>query len=493
MDKTSDKSEPICSARGEKKGGFASDVLKLVSGTAVAQILTVASAPLITRLYGPEAFGLLALFVSIVNILLVISCLRYELAIMLPKEDKEAVNVLGVSLGFVAITSGLLIPLVGWFGRSFSRWLKSPELGDYLYLVPFAIFIGGTFLALNYWNSRTRQFGRLSVARVTGASTTTSIQLGAGFSGVISGGGLIVAFVAGSFVSTLLLGGQIWRQDRALIQRNLKFTKMVATLKRYHKFPLYDAWAGLLNAISWQLPTFLLSTFFSSAVVGYYALGNQLLRLPMSLIGNSIAQAFFPRAAEANIDGTLAIVVEDTFRYLVMLGMFPMFLLAIVGRDLFVSIFGSNWAEAGVYTQILSIWMFFWFISSPLSTLFRVLEKQEFSLGLNIVIFISRFVSIAIGGWLNNARLALLLFAISGFILYGYLGLSIVLSSGVPWRNAGSILINNFVRLVPAALILFVLKIMQASSWIVVGTTIFLLCIHFGYSGYTVLNQLKRL
>ena len=492
MDKTSIKPEPICSAKGEKKRGFASDVLKLVSGTAVAQILTVATAPLITRLYGPEAFGLFALFISVVNILLVISCLRYELAIMLPKEDKEAVNVLGVSLVFVVVTSGLLIPLVGWFGRSFARWLKSPELGEYLYLVPLAIFFGGTFLALNYWNSRKRQFGRLSVARVTGASTTTSIQLGAGFSGIVSGGGLIAAFVAGSFASTLLLGGQIWRQDRTLIQQNLKLTRMIAVLKRYRKFPLYDAWAGLLNAISWQLPVFLLSTFFSSAVVGYYALGNQLLRLPMSLIGNSIAQAFFPRAAEANIDGTLAIVVEDTFRYLVMLGMFPMFLLAIVGRDLFVSFFGSNWAEAGVYTQILSIWMFFWFISSPLSTLFRVLEKQEFSLGLNIIIFISRFVSIAIGGWLNNARLALLLFAISGLILYGYLGLSIVLSSGVPWRNALSIMINNFVRFVPAALILLVLKLMQSSSWIVMGITIVLLCIHFGYSGYTVLNQFKQ-
>ena len=477
----------------KRKGGFVADVLKLVSGTTFAQILTVATAPLLTRLYGPEAFGLFALFVSVVNVVGVIACLRYELAIMLPEEDEEAANVLGVSLGFAALVSGLLIPLVWLMGSSYAESLKSPELSKYLWLTPPVVFVGGIFLALNYWNSRTRHFGRLSLARVTSAATTTGIQLGAGYSGHTGGGGLITAYATGSTVATLILGGQIWRDDGALLRRSIKRTKLVAVMKRYRKFPLFDAWAGLLNAISWQLPAFLLSAFFSSTVVGYYALGNQLLRLPMSLIGNAIAQVFFPRAAEAKLDGTLAVVVESTFRYLVMLGMFPMFLLAIIGRDLFVIAFGESWAEAGVYTQILSIWMFFWFISSPLSTLFRVLEKQEFSLGLNIAIFVSRLVSLSIGGWLNNARLALVLFSVSGFLFYGYLGLSIVFASGVPWRNVWHILWVNFAEFIPAALILLVMKYLQLSSWVVVGTAVLMLCIHLGFSIYMIRRQLKFL
>ncbi|MBK6710112.1 MAG: oligosaccharide flippase family protein [Chloroflexi bacterium] len=468
-----------------------SDVLKLVSGTTLAQALTVASAPFLTRLYGPEAFGLLALFVSIVNVIGVIACLRYELAIMLPEKDEEAANVLGVSLLIATTISVFLIPLVWLMGRSVVGWLKAPELVNYLWFIPPVVFVGGIFLALNYWNSRTRQFGRLSLVRVTSTTTTTGIQFGAGLSGHTSGGGLIAAYMAGSTIATLILSGQLWRDDGPQLRQSVNWSTMTTVLKRYRKFPLYDAWAGLLNAISWQLPAFLLSVFFSSTVVGYYALGNQLLRLPMSLVGNSIAQAFFPRAAEAKLDGTLAVVVENTFRYLVMLGMFPMFMLAIIGQDLFVIAFGESWAEAGVYTQILSIWMFFWFISSPLSTLFRVLEKQEFSLGLNIAIFVSRLVSLGIGGWLNNARLSLLLFSISGFILYGYLGLSIVFASGVPWRNVLRILLVNFAGFIPAALILLLMEALQLSSWMIVGTAVILLSLHLGYSGYTIFHQIR--
>ncbi len=104
------------SSKSVKKTSFASDVLKLVSGTAFAQGLTICASPFLTRLYGPEAFGTLALFVSITSIIGAIACLRYELAIMLPESDEEAANLLGVSLCFVVLISILTVPMV-WLGR----------------------------------------------------------------------------------------------------------------------------------------------------------------------------------------------------------------------------------------------------------------------------------------------------------------------------------------------------------------------------------------
>ena len=61
-----------------RKASFAGDVLKLVSGTTFAQLLAILAAPVLTRLYAPDAFGILALFSSITGILGVIACLRYE-------------------------------------------------------------------------------------------------------------------------------------------------------------------------------------------------------------------------------------------------------------------------------------------------------------------------------------------------------------------------------------------------------------------------------
>ena len=256
---------------------------------------------------------------------------------------------------------------------------------------------------------------------------------------------------------------------------------MIAGFKRYRKFPLYGSWSALLYSISWQLPNFLLSVFFSSAVVGYYALGTRLLRMPMSLIGSAIAQVFFQRAAEAQAEGRLAIVVESAFRRLVTMGMFPLLLLTIIGTDVFVVVFGQTWAEAGAYAQILSVWTFFWFISSPLSTLYSVLEKQESGLVLNSIIFATRFLSLLIGGVLGNPRLALLLFSASGTLVYGYLSLAITSASGVPWSKSLGVLAFYFLLFVPAGAILIVMKAAGAGSLAVVLVSSVLLVLYGVY------------
>jgi len=156
---------------------FATDVLKLVTGTTFAQVITILASPLLTRLYGPEAFGFLALFTSITSIIGVVACMRYEMAIMLPKTDEEAANLLGLCLLCVAVVSGLTVPALYFGGDAILSMLRAPGLEPYLILVPVFVFISGVFLALNYWNSRTKHFGRLSVARVI---SSLAAALGAG-------------------------------------------------------------------------------------------------------------------------------------------------------------------------------------------------------------------------------------------------------------------------------------------------------------------------
>ncbi len=473
--------EPVTSTHSRRKASFAGDVLKLVGGTTFAQVLGILVAPLLTRLYAPEAFGLSALFASITSIISVIVCMRYEASIMLPESDEKAANLLSVSLGFVVLVSSLT-GLTVWLGRqSLVHWLSVPELGSYLWLVPLAVFVAGVFQALNYWNSRTGHFGRLSIARVTSSVTTSIVQLGAGYAGYVTGGSLISAGVIGSVASTLVLSGQIWRDDKSLFRHSISWRDMVLGLKQHRKFPLYSTWSALLNSISWHMPVFLLMAFFSSEVVGYYSLGTRLLRLPMSLIGSAIAQVFFQRAAEAKVDGTLSAVVESTFQRLVTLGLFPMLLLTFIGRDIFVVVLGDNWAEAGVYVQILSIWMFFWFISSPLFTLVSVLEKQEYGLIFNIFTFTMRLVSLWIGGLLGNVHVALILFAVSGFLTYGGLNLVLLAASGVPWSRSGGILLSTFILFIPVGVFLTIVKSLGVHSVILVGMACTILGIYSLY------------
>jgi lipopolysaccharide exporter len=450
--------------RGNRNTSFSGDVLKLVSGTTIAQLLSILTFPIITRLYAPESFGIWAIFGSITSILSVIACLRYELSIMLPESDEEAAILLGVSLLFTLLISLLTVPVIWWGQAPLLRWLNAPELRPYLWLIPIFVFVTGLFLALNYWNSRTKHFGRLSIARVSSAVAISSSQLGLGFAGFVSGGSLIGAMVGGKALATAVLGGQIWRDDRGLFLRAIYRSELIPLIKRYRKFPLYDTWSALLNSISWQLPTLMLSSYFSTAVVGYYALGYRILQLPMSFIGGAIGQVFFQRVSEAHLRGELNLAVEQTFRRLVMIGLFPMLTLAFIGRDLFILLFGTDWAEAGVYTQILSVWAFLWFISSPLSTVFSTLQKQEHMLRWNLVNFATRFGSLWVGGILQDARMAVFLFSSSGIFVYGYIVLSILVHAGVPLSTIMKIISAQLLLFLPVGCLLLYLLVVGSQA-----------------------------
>lgn len=392
---------------------FVFDVLKIASGTTFAQALTIIASPVLTRLYGPEAFGLSALFASLMGLIGVISCMRYERAIMLPKEDEDAANLLGLCMALDVLICTLTVPLIWLGGEHFLHLIGAPELGAYLWLIPPAAFLSGAYLALNYWNSRTKYFGRLSISRIISSVATTGTQLGAGFSGYTTGGSLIGASLTGSLVSTLVLGGQIWRDDRRLFSR-IGIEGLVRVMRRYSNFPRFSIWSSLINALSLQLPAFLLSTFFSPVAVGYYAISVRVLYMPSDLIGTAISHVFFQRASVAKFEGDLATVVESTFKRLVMIGLFPMFFLSFFGRDVFFTAFGARWAEAGIYAQILAIWIFFSFISNPISTSLNVLERQNIFLIFEIFLFSTRAGSLFFGGLTDNIYLALVLFSASG-------------------------------------------------------------------------------
>lgn len=448
---------------------FTGDALKLMTGTTFAQILGVLVAPLLTRLYAPEAFGIAALFGSITGILGVISCMRYELSIMLPNDDREAANLIGVCLAFVLLFSLLSIPTI-WFGKGpVLRWLKAPELAPYLWLIPPTVFISGIFLALNYWNSRTRHFGRLSIARVTTSVATTFMTLGVGYAGYATGGTLIGAGVAGQAIATTVLGGQIWRDDASLFRRSIRWRAMSEVMKHYRKFPLVDSLGSLLNVVSQQLPVLLLGVYFSQDTVGHYALASRLIFLPMTLIGGAIGQVFFQRAAAAHAkDEDLARLAEDVFRRLVTLSLLPSLMLMVIGKEVFVLIFGPNWAEAGEYVEILAPWMFFWFVASTLTALFAVMQKLESAFMVHVLLLATRVAPLILGGVYGNAYLSLTLYSLSGVVAYTIVGMWSMGLAGVAWRGPVITLRRIALRSAPAVALVLVLDVwLKATNWLV--------------------------
>lgn len=491
-----DESEnPIHEPTQKKNSIFGLNLLQLVTGSSIAAMIGILVTPILTRLYSPEAFGLVAIFISITAIFGTLACMRYEMSIVLPENDQEAANLLGVSLGFSFIVSLLTVPLVFLSKPLVVKWFKMPELSAYLWLLPVSILIHGVFTALIYWNTRTKNFLHLSIAKVTNQLTANSTSLGLGLSGQSSGGIMIIATIVGKVTATALLVWKIWRENGNLLLRSIHVPDMLSGVRRYKKFPLYGSWSILLGVGSWQLPALMMSSFFSPAIVGFYTLGFRILQLPMNLVGNAIGQVFFQSAAKSQAQGSLAHLVENLFHQIVKICLFPMLMLSIIGKEVYIVIFGSSWAEAGVYTQILSIWAFFWFLSGPFTTIFAVLEKQELQLKWNILNFVSRFISILVGGHFQSPRMAIWLLAISGIAIYGYkVFLTLHLAKASIW-NTMQVLMKYALIFAPAGACVLVLIFFDVNSlFVLLAAGIF--CIAYiyiiSYHNFTMLKTIFK-
>jgi O-antigen/teichoic acid export membrane protein len=457
-----------------QRSSFFSNVVKLVSGTTLAQAITILTAPIISRLFAPQSFGVLNVFTSLIGIVSIVICLRYEYAIMLPEDDTDAINIFALCLIIafgISATAGVILLIVG---HPLVNLLKSPDFYRFLWLIPIALLIQGFFSALNYWNSRTKHFGRLSIARVSASITTSALPIGSAFIGNASAAILVFSYMAGTLVFTSVLGAQVLKENGALFIRTIHGSRILANLKRYRKFPLVDSWSSFINNLSWQLPSLMLLYFFSETVVGYYSLSNRIILLPMTLLGSALAQVFYQRTAELRSNPEkLSKSVELVFRRLAAVGLFPAVVLGIAGPELFRIIFGANWLEAGRYAQILSPWMFILFISSPLSILFATLERQELALIVNSIILGSRIAALVIGGLTHNIFLALIIWSASGVLVYGGLALWLLKLTHVRWVTALRTVSQYVLYATIPAVLLGVIKKPLAPSpiWLLVLTT----------------------
>lgn len=399
-------------------GSFAHSVATLMTGTTFAQALLILVAPLLTRLYTPEDFGILALYTSGLSIIAVMACWSYDYAIVLPEKDDEAANLLVLCMIICLGMATLVAILVSLFRNPVAALLSAPQLAPWLWLMPISIIEAGFFKAFNYWSTRSSLFKLLSARQITQSSLTSLAQLSCGATLHLGSGGLIIGSVIGQVAATARLVWQIvnTRDKSFLTYASWKGLKNTAI--RYKRFPLYDSWSGMFNTASSMLPALLLGYFFSPAIVGYYALGNRVLATPMGVIGGAVGQVFYPQATRAKLNGDLDKLTFNMFNRLTNICFVPILLLVIVAPDLFSIIFGDQWRPAGQYLRWMSLWLFFQFISSPLSTIYYVLERQRDLLVFSICIFLSRLLVIILGGISGDVLLTIALFGITGALFY---------------------------------------------------------------------------
>ncbi|MEB3793035.1 lipopolysaccharide biosynthesis protein [Acinetobacter sp. IK40] len=374
------------------KSSFARNILILLTGSSIAQAIPIAITPVLTRLYTPNDFGVLAIFVALTTILGSIVSGRYELAIILPEDDSEALNIAAVGFLITTIISIISLFVVLIFNDQIVLLLGNVDIKYWLYLVPFSIFFIGCFNVLNYFNTRMKLYKNIAVANVNKSLVLSSIQVGVGF--LHKGAtGLIVGQFLSLVMSNYKLLRSILQKHNVVETINVNEMKKVAV--KYQDFPKYSTGAILANTLSYQLLGILISSFYSLATLGFYSLVQRVMGMPSSLIGTAVSQVYFNQAnTQKNELGHCNNIFKSVVKKLSLLSFLIFIPAYFFIKPVFIFIFGDKWGVAGEYAQILIPFFAVRFVVAVVTITNSIFEKQKISLIWQIFLLIISMLSI---------------------------------------------------------------------------------------------------
>ncbi len=395
----------------------------LVGGTAFAHAITAATLPIVTRLYTPADFSVLAVFASLLSIVSVAACLRFDVAIPIPEHDAEAVNLLALALGCTAIVALVLALALQVAPTGAIALFKQPGLARWLWLLPFGVVLTGGYSALQMWFVRKKEFGSIARSRVTQSAAASATQVGMGWLHWAPVG-LILGQMLNTGAGCVALGYRFVRRERDTL-RSVSATRMRSVFAAYDRFPKYSTFEALSNGASIQLPIILIAALAIGPEAGYLVLAMSAMQAPMGLIGTAVSQVYLSRAPEEHRAGRLDSFTADVFGALVKSGVGPLILAGFVAPDLFAFVFGAPWRRAGVLVAWMTPWFIMQFLSVPVSMALHVTGRQRAALALQLF-----GLALRVGAVLAASALAAGLiseaYALSGFVFY-FVYLAIVL------------------------------------------------------------------
>ncbi len=391
--------------------------LTLTTGTALAQLISLLCAPLLTRLYLPADMGVLATMNAVVAVLAVISTGQYEQALMLPADEREALGVARVARCMVVLSCVLLLLVVQVAGPPLAaRMGLAAEQQFWVYIVPFLVGWLGLERILVRLHTRSQRFRPLAWAQVIqqAGSSTGKIGLGLMGHGVA---GLLVGTAVGHLMrwTTLAL---TWRQEPRTAPKPLPVAALWALARRYRRFPLWASGAGVVQALAEHLPVLLFTALYKPAVVGQFALAYTILRLPATLVGMNVNHVFLERLVRTRNDQpTRARLAADVYVRMLGLGVLLLPVMTFYGDSLFPWVFGAAWDVAGQYARWLSVWLLFVFAAIPLRSVYLALEYQAEGLWWNVGLLLALAVAIIAGhGWGAEPLGVIALCALAGVV-----------------------------------------------------------------------------
>jgi O-antigen/teichoic acid export membrane protein len=421
---------------------FFRSVAVLVGGTALGHGITAAALPVLSRLYSPADFSLLAVFASLVAMLSVAACLRFDIAIPLPQNDREAMSLLTLSVLSALLVALALLVFILLAPHWIITQLKLPALRPYLWLVPAGVLLASVYSAVQMWFIRQKSFSRIARSRVIQSTASAGVQISSGM-WTPSPLGLLVGHTLNTGAACIVLGGRLLAdgRQRALL-RGIRLGNLKNAWRTYDRFPKYSTWEALCNSAAIQLPILLIAALAAPAEAGHLMLATYVMQAPMALIGGAVGQVYLSQAADEHRQGRLSAFTAGLLNGLVKTGVGPLMAVGILSPAAFALVFGPQWTRSGELVAWMTPWFIVQFLATPVSMALHVTGHQRAAFLMQLASLGARVLTVWAAAhlapqWMPET------YALSGFAVYAAYLFLVLRCTHVNTRAAGRIIRDN--------------------------------------------------
>lgn len=358
-----------------QKSEFGKNALTLMSGTVLAQLIPVLLQPLLRRVYDPADFGLFAVYLSLVGMFSVVSNARFDMAIVVAKDERKAMQIF-----MVTVLINFIFCMVFWliykFFEGYWQSLLNVEEGEsyLLEFFPLSMFLLSLGYSANNVLIRRKEFKLSAMNKAVRRGSEGLVQGVFGF--LAKSVGLVVGDLIGHMSNIIILIRHF--NIRSLFSYEFSPVALKDVFREYLHFPKYNAIPTLLNSLSLLLPVIIVNNKYNAALTGQFDLSRQMLAIPLVFISASLSQVLFQKLSEMrNERKSIRKQIFRLIRNLALASVAGILVFELVGMELFVVVFGEEWRKAGLLAEILIISSGAKFIVSTVSIVLTALEKLK--------------------------------------------------------------------------------------------------------------------
>lgn len=382
---------------------------RLLSASAVSQLIAFCALPFIARLYSPQDLGTLSLFFSVAGMLNILANGKYEFAILLGENRQVAVSVFTLCLLINLCFSVLLLLVLFLFSAPLWKFLHYESLSGITFYLPLFIFITALGQACIYWFNYNKKFSLTAKYNLGQGIFGNGLKVGLGFLG-LGLPGLVWANIGSHFIAIFAC---FLHKEGYVDLLNTSKKQIVEAARKFSNFPKYTLPHSFVNVLASNLPVLLLSGYFGMKEIGLFSMALTLCYRPINLLSYSFDQVISQKCAEKVSRRETIQEIVHSFCWKTLFVSLPAFLLVFILVPWLVSYFLSNeWSEVALYIRILLSWSFCSLFAASLSSMPGVFGKQRKALFIELILFVFRLLALLVGILMNSFVGAIILFSI---------------------------------------------------------------------------------